>query len=171
MSAMQIIFILVAAATLGAALMTVTVRNMIHAALWLVVSLFGIAVVYVLLNAGFLAVAQVIIYIGAIAILVIFAIMLTRKVAADVGPQINSNWGWGAALSVVLFAALFWIMRIWPGINTPVQPLPEGQDPILQLGEALLAPNQYLLVFEVASILLLAALIGSIMIARVRKES
>jgi NADH-quinone oxidoreductase subunit J len=171
MSAMQIIFILVAAATLGAALMTVTVRNMIHAALWLVVSLFGIAVVYVLLNAGFLAVAQVIIYIGAIAILVIFAIMLTRKVAADVGPQINSNWGWGAALSVVLFAALFWIMRIWPGINTPVQPLPQGQDPILQLGEALLAPNQYLLVFEVASILLLAALIGSIMIARVRKES
>jgi len=171
MSAMQIIFILVAAATLGAALMTVTVRNMIHAALWLVVSLFGIAVVYVLLNAGFLAVAQVIIYIGAIAILVIFAIMLTRKVAADVGPQINSNWGWGAALSVGLFAALFWIMRIWPGINTPVQPLPEGQDPILQLGEALLAPNQYLLVFEVASILLLAALIGSIMIARVRKES
>lgn len=171
MTPMQIIFILVAAATLGAALMTVTVRNMIHAALWLVVSLFGIAIVYVLLNAGFLAVAQVVIYIGAIAILVIFAIMLTRKMAADVGPQINSNWGWGAALAAGLFAALFWIFRSWPGINTAAQPLPEGRDYVLQLGEALLAPNQYLLVFEVASVLLLAALIGSIMIARVRKDS
>lgn len=171
MTPMQIIFILVAAATLGAALMTVTVRNMIHAALWLVVSLFGIAIVYVLLNAGFLAVAQVVIYIGAIAILVIFAIMLTRKMAADVGPQTNSNWGWGAALAAGLFAALFWIFRSWPGINTAAQPLPEGRDYVLQLGEALLAPNQYLLVFEVASVLLLAALIGSIMIARVRKDS
>lgn len=171
MTAMQIIFMLVAAMTLGAALMTVTVRNMIHAALWLVLSLFGIAVVYVLLNAGFLAVAQIVIYIGAIAILVIFAIMLTRRMAADVGPQINSNWGWGAALSLGLFAALFWILRNWPGINTSLQTLSGDQDSVLQLGEALLAPNQYLLVFEVASVLLLAALIGSIMIARVRKES
>lgn len=170
MTAVQIFFILVAAATLGAALMTVTVGNMIHAALWLVVSLFGVAVVYVLLNAGFLAVAQVVIYIGAIAILVIFAIMLTRKMAADQGSQINSNWGWGAVLAAGLFAALFWIFRSWPGINTSLQPLSEGQDTVFQLGQALLAPDQYLLVFEVASVLLLAALIGSIMIARARKE-
>ncbi|HWQ84865.1 MAG TPA: NADH-quinone oxidoreductase subunit J, partial [Anaerolineales bacterium] len=171
MTALQVIFILVAAATLGAALMTVIVGNMIHAALWLIVSLFGIAVVYVLLNAGFLAVAQVVIYIGAIAILVIFAIMLTRSVAVDQGTQINSNWGWGAVLALALFGALVWVLSSWPGINTGAQALPVGQDTVLQLGEALLAPNQYLLVFEVASVLLLAALIGSIMIARVRKES
>jgi NADH-quinone oxidoreductase subunit J len=170
MTAVQIIFLLVAAATLGAGLLVVTAHNLIHAALWLVVSLFGIAVLYVLLNAGFLAVAQVVIYIGAIAILVIFAIMLTRKVAADSGPQINSNWGWGAALAVALFGALFWIFQAWPGINTALQPLSD-QDTVVQLGQALLAPDQYLLVFEVASVLLLAALIGSIMIARVRKDS
>lgn len=170
MTAVQIIFLLVAAATLGAGLLVVTAHNLIHAALWLVVSLFGIAVLYVLLNAGFLAVAQVVIYIGAIAILVIFAIMLTRKVAADSGPQINSNWGWGAALAVALFGALFWIFQGWPGINTALQPL-SAQDTVVQLGQALLAPDQYLLVFEVASVLLLAALIGSIMIARVRKDS
>ncbi len=170
MTAVQIIFLLVAAATLGAGLLVVTAHNLIHAALWLVVSLFGIAVLYVLLNAGFLAVAQVVIYIGAIAILVIFAIMLTRKVAADSGPQINSNWGWGAALAVALFGALFWIFQGWPGINTALQPLSD-QDTVVQLGQALLAPDQYLLVFEVASVLLLAALIGSIMIARVRKDS
>ena len=171
MTAVQIIFLLVAAATLGAGLLVVTAHNLIHAALWLVVSLFGIAVLYVLLNAGFLAVAQVVIYIGAIAILVIFAIMLTRKVAADSGPQINSNWGWGAALAAALFGALFWIFQGWSGINTALQPLSESQDTVVQLGQALLAPDEYLLVFDVASVLLLAALIGSIMIARVRKDS
>lgn len=170
MTAVQIIFLLIAGVTLGAGLMTVTARNMIHAALWLVLALFGIAIVYVLLNAGFLAVAQVVIYIGAIAILVIFAIMLTRKMAADSGPQINSNWGWGAVLAAVLFGGLFWILRSWPGINTALPTLSSAEDTVVQLGQALLAPDQYLLVFEVASVLLLAALIGSIMIARVRKE-
>ena len=77
----QIVFILVAILTLGSALMVVTTRNLVHAALWLVVALFGVAVFFVLLHAGFLAVAQVVIYIGAIAILTIFTIMLTRRVA------------------------------------------------------------------------------------------
>ena len=91
----QIVFILVAILTLGAALMVVTTRNLVHAALWLVVALFGVAVFFVLLHAGFLAVAQVVIYIGAIAILMIFTIMLTRRVAKMSDTQLSSNWVWG----------------------------------------------------------------------------
>jgi hypothetical protein len=84
MSVMQLIFIIIAAISLGGALMVVTTRNLVHAALWLILTLFGVAVLFVLLNAGFLAIVQVVVYIGAIAILMIFAIMLTRQVMGGV---------------------------------------------------------------------------------------
>jgi NADH-quinone oxidoreductase subunit J len=71
--------------TLGSGLMVVTTRNLVHAALWLVSTLFGVAVTYALLNANFIAVVQVVVYIGAIAILFIFAVMLTRKDLRDNG--------------------------------------------------------------------------------------
>ena len=83
MTALQVIFLITAVGTLGSALMVVITRNLVHAALWLVAALFGVAVIFVQLNAGFLAIAQVVIYIGAIAILMIFAIMLTRRVAQE----------------------------------------------------------------------------------------
>ena len=79
MTAEQIIFLLIGALVLGSAFMVVTVRNLLHAALWLVASLFGVAVLYAILQANFLAVVQVVVYIGAIAILFIFAVMLTRR--------------------------------------------------------------------------------------------
>lgn len=165
MTAVQILFLLIGLVTLIAALLTVTVRNLVHAALWLVLALFGIAVVYVLLNASFLAVAQVVIYIGAIAILMIFAIMLTRRLAVDPGPQTNTNWPWGAALAVLLFGSLMWILTGWPafGLKTPQVEL--TIDPLRELGTALVSPNAYVIPFEVASVLLLAALVGAIIVA------
>jgi NADH-quinone oxidoreductase subunit J len=169
MTVMQLIFIIVAAATLGAAFMVVITNNLVHAALWLIVSLFGVAIFYVLLSAGFLAVAQVVIYIGAIAILLIFAIMLTRRIAEDTGPQVNSGWGWASLISLVLFNGLVWMLGSWEGTYTPRPELPAGIDPLRQLGEALVSPSHYVLPFEVASVLLLAALIGSIMVAWERK--
>jgi NADH-quinone oxidoreductase subunit J len=168
-TAVQILFIIIAAATLGAALMVVITRNLIHAALWLVVALFGVAVFYVLLNAGFLAVAQVVIYIGAIAILMIFAIMLTRRVVKDIGPQVNTNWPWAAVLGVVLFAALVWMLNNWTGVVTPLPEMSQRADPLQDLGIALVSPTQYVLPFELASVLLLAALVGAIIIAWDRK--
>ncbi len=85
MTAEQIIFLLTAAVILGSALMVVTTRNLLHAALWLVVALFGVAVLYAILQANFLAVIQVVVYIGAIAILFIFAVMLTRRELMEKG--------------------------------------------------------------------------------------
>ena len=99
MTISQIIFLVVAGFTLASALMVVTTRNLIHAALFLVATLFGVAVVYAILQAGFLAVVQVVIYIGAIAILFIFAVMLTRRDMRDRGPQMNRMQWIGALLA------------------------------------------------------------------------
>lgn len=161
----KIFFLLVAAVTLAAGLLVVTRRNLVHAALWLVVALFGVAVTFATLQASFLAVAQVVIYIGAIAILMIFAIMLTRNVAADNRPHLNANWPWAAALAVGLLAFLGWMLSRWQGFNVTMPDWPEGIDPLNRLGQALASPNYYVLPFELASLLLVAALIGSILVA------
>ena len=169
MTALQIIFILVAAITLGGAVMVVTVRNLVHAALWLILSLFGIAVMFALLNAGFLAVVQVVIYIGAIAILMIFAIMLTRRVMQDVGSQLNPGWWIAGLLSVVFFGGLVWMLEKWEGFYLRMPVLATDADPLRLLGQALVSPNAYVLPFELSSVLLLAALVGAIMVASERQ--
>jgi NADH-quinone oxidoreductase subunit J len=170
MTAEQIIFIVVAAVTLGAGISVVTSRNLIHSALWLILTLFGVAIFYVLLDAGFFAVIQVIIYIGAIAILFIFAAMLTRRVMQDTGPQSNTNWWLGALIALLLFAGITVIFINWPGFTTTASDLSNPGGRIVQLGLALVAPDQYLLPFELASILLVAAMIGAIFVAGEKKQ-
>jgi NADH-quinone oxidoreductase subunit J len=81
MTGEQITFLVVALFTLGSGFMVVTTGNLVHAALWLVSTLFGVAVTYAVLDAAFLAVVQVVVYIGAIAILFIFAVMLPQGYA------------------------------------------------------------------------------------------
>lgn len=169
MTPMQIIFILTAAATLSAAVLVVTTRNIIHAALWLIVSLFGVAVFYVLLNAGFFAVVQVVIYIGAIAILFIFAVMLTRRLMSDSGPQSNTNWWLAAVISVLLFGGLIWMLSSWRGVTGEPPVLKSNLDTLGLLGRALVSPDGFVLPFELASVLLVAALIGAIYVAWERK--
>jgi NADH-quinone oxidoreductase subunit J len=111
----------------------------------------------------------VVLYIGAIAILIIFAIMLTRRVMQDTGPQINRQWWLAAILSVALFAAIWMVLRQVPGLQGAVAPAVDADSSLRQLGAALVDPNQYMLPFEVASVLLLVALVGSIVIAGDRK--
>lgn len=169
MTAVQIVFILVAAGTLGSALMVVTSRNLVRSALWLIASLFGVALVFGLLQAGFLAVVQVVIYIGAIAILMIFAIMLTRDIAQpESGARFNANWGWALVIAIVMFAALAWILSGWSAFSTQEAPALVG-DSLKDLGISLVSPDGYVLAFELASVLLLAALIGAIVVAWERK--
>jgi NADH-quinone oxidoreductase subunit J len=170
MTAAHLIFLITAALTLGAAIFVVTARNLVHAALALIATFFGVAIVFVLLQAGFLATVQVVLYIGAIAILIIFAIMLTRRVMQDTGPQTNRQWWLAAIIGAALFGALLLSLRSVPllqGVTTPAQAIPP--DTIERLGFAFVDPNQYLLPFELASVLLLVALVGSIVIAADRK--
>ncbi len=169
MTSSQIIFLIVALFTLGSAFMVVGTGNLVHAALWLVSALFGVAVMFALLNANFLAVVQVVVYIGAIAILFIFAVMLTRKEIRDRGPQLNKGWWFGAVLSVLTFAGLAAMLRGWSGMSRIPTDLPAGFDSMGDLGTALISPNAFVLPFEVASVLLLAALVGAVYIAFNRK--
>jgi NADH-quinone oxidoreductase subunit J len=167
MTPLQIVFLLAAAFTLVSALLVVTRPNLVHASLWLIAALAGVAILFVLLEAGFLAAVQVVIYIGAIAILIIFAVMLTRGVMSDAGPGVNRNW-WGAALSaVLLFGGIVALLSQVPAAASRL-PAPLGDaDALLEdLGRSLVDVDRYVLPFEVASVLLLAALIGSIVIAR-----
>jgi NADH-quinone oxidoreductase subunit J len=165
MTAEQIIFLIVGAVTLISGLLVVTVRNLVHAALWLVAALFGVAILYTLLNASFLAVVQVVVYIGAIAILFIFAVMLTRRQAADTGASVNKNWWVGALMAVLTFAGLAYLLQSWSGFSNQASAVPSGFDAVNQLGNALTSPQGYVLPFEVASVLLLAALVGAVYLA------
>jgi NADH-quinone oxidoreductase subunit J len=165
----QIVFLGVSAAILGSALLVVTTRNLVHAALWLIVTLFSVAILYAVLNAGFLAVVQVVIYIGAIAILFIFAVMLTRKEIRDRGPQHNGAWWLGAILAALSFGGLLFVIGGWRGGGRMPAAMPPGFDAVGILGRALIAPDAFVLPFEVASVLLLAALVGAVYVAFTRR--
>lgn len=163
---MPVIFILLSLFTLAMAAGTVTARNIFHAALFLVGAFFGVATIYVTLEAEFLAIAQVVIYIGAISTLIVFAIMLSRSMMGREGGAYNRQWlfaGLGALLLFVLLAWLGYTAQF--GIDR--QPVPT--DAINQIGLGFVGP--YVIPFEVASILLVVALVGAVMLARERHRS
>ena len=167
MTLLQILFLLTALVTFAAAFRVVTSPRMIHAGLWLILALAGVAVLLVLLDAGFLAVVQVLVYIGAIAILIIFALMLTRHVMGESGSQVNQLWWAAAVAALLLFIGLAFAFSITPSVATLAPALPADQTANLEdLGRSLVDINRYVLPFEVASILLLAAMVGAIYIAR-----
>ncbi|HEY3230468.1 MAG TPA: NADH-quinone oxidoreductase subunit J [Roseiflexaceae bacterium] len=160
----MVIFILLSALILGGALAVVTVKNLIHAALWLIATFFGVGALYLLMEAEFIAVVQVLVYVGAISILILFAIMLTRHVTGEGVRQLYKRW-WVALL---VAAGLFGLLIVptvynynWEGIAPPTQP--QAIAASVQLGTAFM--REYLLPFELASVLLLVALIGAIVIA------
>ena len=164
MSVEQGVFIVLSAITLAGAWIVITNRNLYRAALGLVFSFFGVAGLYALLNAGFLAVVQVLIYVGAISILIIFAIMLTRRVMDRDVVQRNTQWVISALVALALFGVIGYTLAFRAADQWPVSNASLPTDPIAELGEALV--TTYALPFEAASVLLLVALVGAIVIAR-----
>jgi NADH-quinone oxidoreductase subunit J len=161
----MVIFLILSAFILGAALAVVTVKNIIHAALWLIASFFGVGALYLLMEAEFVAVVQVLIYVGAISILILFAIMLTRHVTGEGVRQLYQRWWVALLVSGGLFGLL--IVPTVYNFNweaTAPQPgQPVAISSAVELGTAFM--GEYLLPFELASVLLLVALIGAIVIA------
>jgi NADH-quinone oxidoreductase subunit J len=149
----------------------VTVRNVIHAALWLIASFFGVAALYMLLEAEFIAVVQVLVYVGAISILILFAIMLTRQVTGEGVRQLTERWWLSLLVSAALFAAVLvptlinhqWNVPVPPAPQPGVEAPPEALAGPLQLGQGFVF--EYLIQFQVAGVLLTVALIGAIVIA------
>jgi len=167
MTAMQAVFLLLGLVTFISAVMVVVSPQLIHAGLWLVLTLAGVAGLFVLLEAPFLAVVQVVIYIGAIAILIIFAIMLTRRMLRDEGRQLNSLWAGALVVTLILYAVLVFLILQEPSLAAASQPIQAESSVLLaDLGRALVDVDRFILPFEVASVLLLAALIGAIYVAR-----
>ena len=161
----MVIFVILSAFILGAALAVVTVKNIIHSALWLIASFFGVGALYLLMEAEFVAVVQVLVYVGAISILILFAIMLTRHVTGEGVRQLYKRW-WVALL---VAAGLFGLLIVptvfnfnWEGGAVQAQQ-PAAISSAVELGTAFM--REYLLPFELASVLLLVALIGAIVIA------
>jgi len=157
----QVVFLAIALLALVGAVGVVVARSVFVSALFLILSFVGVAGIYVLLGAPFLAGVQLLIYVGAVAVLIIFAVMLTRNVMSEETPFLNRQWGIGGFIAVTLFVllALVGFLANW-NISSAAPP----QDAVSELGKALL--STYVLPFEVASVVLLVALIGAIVIAR-----
>jgi NADH:ubiquinone oxidoreductase subunit 6 (subunit J) len=157
-------FAILAVVTLGAALMVVLSHNLMRSALWLILAFFGIAGFFVLLQAEFLAVTQILVYIGAISTLIIFAIMLSRNFVDPKLPRFNEQWGLVGGFSALLFVGLAAV------VTRVAWPLSAGQvpaDAIQRLGIDFV--SAYAIPFEVASVLLVVAMIGAIIVARDRE--
>jgi len=159
----HVVFLILSAVVLVGAVGVVTRRNLFWAALFLVLSFVGVAGYYILLEAEFLAMIQLLVYVGAIAVLIIFALMLSHRVMSPTFKAQNEQWLGGLLAAAALFAILAYVL--W-SVNWPVVASTVPDDAISQLGQALVSPNQFALPFEVASLLLLAALVGAVVIAR-----
>ncbi|MDE3097743.1 MAG: NADH-quinone oxidoreductase subunit J [Chloroflexota bacterium] len=157
----DLLFLLLAATVLGAALTVVLGRDIIRSGLAMIVSFAGLAGVYVLLGAPLVAAAQVLVYIGAISILVLFAIMLTQT---KVGPTrlVFHHQAWAAAVAAVVLAVILIgvvASTAWP--NAVSQPLHTATDALARL-----LFSDYVLPLEVVSVLLLAAVVGGVFLAK-----
>jgi NADH:ubiquinone oxidoreductase subunit 6 (subunit J) len=163
MNVSQVVFIILGLVALAGAAGVVLSRNLFHAALLLVLSFVGVAGLYILLEAELLAMIQLLVYVGAISILIIFAVMLSRNMMSPDFKARSRDWGLGVIVALGLFAVLAIILvRVqWPVADSTLP-----KDLIVQLGQALVSPAQFALPFEVASVLLLVALVGSVIIAR-----
>jgi len=172
MTLQLLVFLLISAVTLISALVVVTDRNLFRAAISLMLTFLGVAGMYVLLEAGFLAVAQLIVYIGAISILIIFAIMMTRRMMQTVESPFNPRPVSGVVAAVAAAALFIFIgVTTWQEIQMPEPGAETLRGSVSLLGQLLVSPDAYVVPFEVASVLLLAALIGAVAIARPENES
>ncbi|MBB1244600.1 NADH-quinone oxidoreductase subunit J [Streptomyces durbertensis] len=162
----EITFLLVGLVTLGGAVLAVTSRQLVHAALWLVVALGGIAVLYLLLTAEFIAWVQVLIYVGSVVVLLLFGLMLTK---APIGPSPDADSGnrW-VALAVALATAATLVTVVVDAFRTAWIELDVPQGTTEIVGRSLF--RHWVLPFEALSLLLLAALVGAIVLSRRKKE-
>ncbi|MEV4442234.1 NADH-quinone oxidoreductase subunit J [Streptomyces sp. NPDC049577] len=164
-SGVEILFLLTGVVTLGAAIVTVTTRRLVHAALWLVVALGGLAVEYLLLTAEFIAWVQVLIYVGSVVVLLLFGLMLTKAPIGRSPDADSGNRPAALAVAVAAAAALVWVVvdafrTTWIDLRGA----PQGSTKVS--GEILF--RHWVLPFEALSVLLLAALVGAIVLSRKR---
>jgi len=166
LTAQNVFFYVIAAVMAFSAIRVVTVRNVVHAAMYLMLVLAGVAAQYILLASEFLAATQVLVYIGAIVVLVLFGVMLTRAKLGEDANLTNDYWYVGAFTAIILFAVMATSLADQFGDEPLDQVAAETQVAANteQVADAIFGP--YLVPFEAVSVLLLAALVGAIVLAR-----
>jgi NADH-quinone oxidoreductase subunit J len=158
---MTLVFIMTALLTAGSALAAISLRNLVHCALALALSFLGLAVIYLELHAQFAGFAQVLVYVGAVAILVLFAILLTTTPEREGGSRLASGWLAGIVSATALFVVFGGIL-----LSSRALPAPGGTAPavtVKQIGQELM--TLYILPLQVIGLLLTAALIGAVIIS------
>jgi NADH-quinone oxidoreductase subunit J len=161
----DLIFLVLAGIMLGAALLVVLGRDIIRSGLWLVLCFAGLAGIYALLGSPFMAATQVLVYMGAIAVLILFAIMITQSKAGPARLVFQRQW-WAGALAAIGLAVLMLLavmLTAWPQAGGDIVPQEARQI-------ALLLFNENLFAFEAVGVLLLAAVIGGLYLARREPE-
>jgi len=159
-------FAILAILTVASALAAMSLRNLVHCALALTVTFAGLAAFYLQLDAQFVGFAQILVYIGAVAILIVFAILLTRGGDESSRGVFSSSWAGGLVVAVIVFAIL--TKTILSRSVQKSSPPPPPQATVHQIGDLLM--TKYILPLEVVGLLLTAALIGAVIIALKEKE-
>ena len=164
---MTLPFIIISVVTLFAAAAAMSLRNLVHCALSLVVALAGLAALYLALGAQFVGFAQILVYVGAVAILIVFAVLLTRSDAVPNQTVLAPGWAVGVVVSAVVFAVLGWAALNSPGLPREMPPAPPAT--VKNIGDLLM--TDYVLPLEAIGLLLTAALIGAVIIAMKEEPS
>lgn len=162
----SIIFYIVAALIIFTALKMVLSTNLVHSALFMAATFMFIAIIYILLNADYLAVVQVMIYVGAISILFVFGVMLTKRTYMESSSQFNKYRKYGAAVAILIFAVFVRTIVVSSFVSSGGT---AADSTIVAISSLLL--NDYSIAFEVSGILLLSATIGAIVIGKGVKET
>jgi NADH:ubiquinone oxidoreductase subunit 6 (subunit J) len=149
-------FLVLAIAVFGGALMVMLSRNVVHAAFWLLEVMMAIAGLFMLLSAGFLALVQIMVYAGAVSVLVLFTVMLTLRRREDAVRSLDLRWSAGAIAAAVLLAAGGALASFRPVLAKA----PAVTPGVEAFGRALF--TSWSLPFEIASIVLLVALVGAV---------
>src|SRR5258708_32751997 len=160
-------FLILGALTACAAIMAMGLRNMIHCALALALALGGLAALYLQVDAQFAGFAQFLVYVGAVAIVIVFAILLTRGAEQPQQPILSRSWAAGICIAVVVFGVLGGVMLSSHAIPRNIPPAPKAS--VRQIGDQLM--TRYILPLEVVGLLLTSALIGAVIIAMKDEEA
>jgi NADH-quinone oxidoreductase subunit J len=155
-----IVFLLTSLLTVAGALAAALLRNLVHCALSLTVTFAGLALLYLRLDAQFAGFAQILVYIGAVAILVVFAILLTRGAGIPEYRNFSSSWFAGLSIAAAVFALLAWAVTKSLPANVPAA---APAVTVQSIGAALM--SSYVLPMEIVAVLLTVALIGAVIVA------
>lgn len=165
----SIVFLIFAAILVGSALAVVTLRNIVHAALFLVLVFGAAAGIYILLNAEFIAIVQILVYAGAVTILILFSIMLTQNPNSRASNPMNRQAFIAAGIAALLCAGIVFALSQNNAISAAAsQAVTHNVGNAVNIGNLLYSPNtySYVLPFEIATLVLLVAIVGAIVIGR-----